>query len=102
MEKEYIDKEELAEIKEKALIIDVRDKLEYQTLETFPNSINITYQDLINEPTKYIPDKNKLIIIYCNFGNRSSKATRFLRSRGYSRALVLNGGIYGARQPKIY
>ncbi|CAJ0746979.1 21012_t:CDS:2 [Entrophospora sp. SA101] len=93
---EYIDKEEFAEIKEKALIIDVRDKLEHQTLETFPNSINITYEDLINEPAKYVPDKNKLIIVYCNFGHRSSKAVCFLRSQGYSRALVLNGGIYGA------
>ena len=68
MKKEYIEKEEFTKIKDQALIIDVRDKVEYQTLKTFPNSVNIPYKDLITEPEKYISDKNKLIIIYCNFG----------------------------------
>ena len=41
MKKEYIEKEEFTKIKDRALIIDVRDKLEHQTLKTFPNSVNI-------------------------------------------------------------
>src|SRR5438128_2939878 len=97
MERECIDKEEFLKIKEKNLIVDVRDKLEYQTLKTFTNSVNIPYNDLIAEPEKYITDKSQLIITYCNFGNRSSKVTRFLRKKGYSRVFVLNGGIYGAK-----
>lgn len=98
MTPEYITKEEFTKIKEQALIIDVRDKLEHQDLKSFPNSINVPYEDLIAEPEKYLPDKNKLIITYCNFSNRSSKATRFLRSRGYSQVFVLKGGIYGTNQ----
>src|SRR3954469_7099513 len=98
MEKEYIDKKELTEIKEEVLIIDVRDKLEHQTLKVFPNSVNIPYHDLIAEPEKYIFDKNKLVIVYCNFGNRSSKVVNFLRNQGYLRVLVLKGGIYGTNQ----
>ncbi|CAI2189866.1 9465_t:CDS:2, partial [Funneliformis geosporum] len=71
MEKEYIGKEEFIKIKDQTLIIDVRDKLEHQTLKTFLNSVNIPYENLITEPEKYISDQNKLIIIYCNYGNRS-------------------------------
>ena len=97
MKKEYIEKEEFTKIKDQALIIDVRDKLEHQTLKTFPNSVNIPYEDLITEPEKYISDKNKLIIIYCNFGNRSSKAASFLRKKGYLQTFVLKGGIHGTQ-----
>ncbi|CAJ0841917.1 10678_t:CDS:2 [Entrophospora sp. SA101] len=71
--KEYIDTKEFAEIEKISLVIDARSKSEYQTLKSFPNSINIPYEDLISEPEKYLADKNKLIIIYCNFGNRSTK-----------------------------
>src|SRR3954471_23078865 len=97
MEKEYIDKEEFAKIKGQALIIDVRDKLEYQILETFPDSVNIPYESLITDPEKYIADKNQLVITYCNYGNRSGKAASFLRSRGYSQTFVLKGGIYSVQ-----
>lgn len=98
MEREYIDKEEFTRIKEQSLIIDVRDKLEHQTLKSFPNSVNIPYNDLVAEPEKYISDKNKQVIVYCNYGNRSGKVARFLRSKGYSQAFVLKGGIYGNNQ----
>src|SRR2546430_1928856 len=101
MEKEYISEEEFIKIKESALIIDVRDKLEHQSLKSFPNSINIPYEELIANPEKYITAKNQLIITYCNFGNRSGKAAHFLRSRGYAQAFVLNGGIYNTTQQKI-
>ncbi|MCE8163599.1 MAG: rhodanese-like domain-containing protein [Candidatus Moeniiplasma glomeromycotorum] len=94
MEKEYIEWEEFNRIKGSALIIDVRDKLEHQTLKSLPNSINIPYQELISEPEKYLENKNQLIIIYCNYGNRSGKATYFLREKGYRRVFVLKGGIY--------
>ncbi|CAI2186168.1 17919_t:CDS:1, partial [Funneliformis geosporum] len=97
MEKEYIGKEEFIKIKDQALIIDVRDKLEHQTLKTFLNSINIPYENLIIEPEKYISDQNKLIIIYCNYGNRSGKAASFLRRKGYSQVFVLKGGMYGTQ-----
>ena len=88
---------EFSKVKNQALIIDVRDKLEHQTLKTFSDSVNIPYKDLITEPEKYIPTKNQLVVIYCNFGNRSGKATNFLRERGYSQTFVLKGGIYSTQ-----
>ena len=91
--KPTISKLEFEKIKKEALIIDVRDRLEHQALPKLPNGINIPYEELIAEPEKYLKDKNKLTITYCNFGNRSGKAASFLREKGYSRAFVLEGGI---------
>ncbi|RHZ35981.1 rhodanese-like domain-containing protein [endosymbiont GvMRE of Glomus versiforme] len=79
-------------LKKKALIIDVRSLLEHQTLPKLPNSINIYYQDLMNNPAKYIKDKNQLVIVYCNFGNRSGQVAEYLHNQGYN-VFVLEGGI---------
>ncbi|WP_216361607.1 rhodanese-like domain-containing protein [endosymbiont GvMRE of Glomus versiforme] len=35
----------------------------------------------------------KLIIVYCNFGNRSGKVANFLREKGYFQTFVLERGI---------
>lgn len=80
-------------VESQALIVDVRDPEEHQTLFKLPNSLNIPYLKLIIDPEKYFKDKNKIIITYCNFGNRSGKAANFLREKGYSKAFVLEKGI---------
>ena len=88
-----ITKSEFNQIKHQALIIDVRDNLEHQTLKKLPNSINIPFLELVSEPEKYIPNKNQLVITYCNYGNRSGQAAQILREKGYLKAFVLEGGI---------
>ena len=88
-----ITKPELEKIKFQALIIDVRDNWEYQTLKKLPNSINIPFLELVSKPEKYIPSKNQLIITYCNYGNRSGQAAKILREKGYLRVFVLEGGV---------
>ncbi|CAG8649239.1 39430_t:CDS:10 [Gigaspora margarita] len=93
MTKENIDKEEFNKIKEQALIIDVRDKLEHQDLKSFPNSINVPYKDLIAEPEKYLPDKNKLIIAYCNFGGIDEKDKTKLRP-GILQKILEDGKLF--------
>jgi rhodanese-related sulfurtransferase len=90
--KPTITKSEYEERKKDALIIDVRSNLEHLTLPVLPNSINIYYEHLMNNPTKYIKDKNQLVITYCNFGNRSGQVTEFLHQQGYQ-IFVLEGGI---------
>jgi len=90
--KPTITKTKLDQIKSQALIIDVRDNWEHQTLKKLPNSINIPFLELVSKPEKYITDKDKLVITYCNYGNRSSQAAQILREKGYQ-ALVLEGGI---------
>ena len=88
-----ITKPEFKKIKSQALIIDVRDNWEHQTLKKLPNSINIPFLELVSKSEKYIPDKNQLVITYCNFGNRSGQAAQILREKGYLRTFVLGGGV---------
>ena len=82
-------------IKQKALIIDVRDNWEHQQLKKLSNSLNIPYLELVSEPENYIKDKNQLVITYCNFGNRSGQTAKILREKGYLRTFVLEGGVEG-------
>jgi len=82
-----ITKPQFEKIKSQALIIDVR------TLKKLPNSINVSFLGLVNEPEKYIPTKNQLVVTYCNYGNRSSKAAQILREKGYEQAFVLERGV---------
>jgi phage shock protein E len=90
--KPTITKPEYERRKKDALVIDVRSELEHRVLPTLPNSINVYYENLMNNPTKYIPNKGQLIITYCNFGNRSGQAAEFLHQQGYQ-VFVLEGGI---------
>jgi len=92
--KSILNKPELEKIKSQALIIDVRDNWEHQQLKKLPNSLNIPFLELINKSEKYIPNKNQLVVTYCNYGNRSGQAARILRKKGYN-AFVLEGGVEG-------
>ena len=87
-----ITKSEFNQIKQKALIIDVRDNWEHQQLKKLSNSINIPFLELVSKPEKYISDKNQLIITYCNYGSRSGQAAQILREKSY-KTFVLEGGI---------
>lgn len=95
-----ISNKDFDKIKNKALIIDVRDVSEYQILKkiTNPNNelniINIPYYDLIKNPSEYIKDKKEIIVTICNAGNRSTAAALMLRELGYANAYVLSNGIY--------
>jgi rhodanese-related sulfurtransferase len=40
-------------------------------------------------------DPRRETVVYCHHGPRSSRATAFLKQRGFSRALNLAGGIDG-------
>lgn len=88
-------------LKDNALVIDVRSENEHITLKTLPNSINIYVYDLIQSPSKYIKDKDQLIITVCNAGNRSSEAAMSLKEQGYKNAYVLTGGIYGYHRKRV-
>lgn len=90
-----ITKKEFDQIKDKALLIDVRDPEEYQILQKIPHSINVPYRQLIADPEKFIPDKKAIVVTICNAGNRSTAAAIALREQGYNNSFVLMLGIYG-------
>lgn len=90
-----IDKQRFDELKDSALLIDVRDREEYQLLKKIPNTINVPYRTLIADPEKYISNKDQTVITICNAGHRSAAAAQSLREQGYKNSYVLSIGIYG-------
>ena len=86
--------EELKEIMKQnkdAVLIDVRSPQEYREGH-LEKSINISLYDI--ERGNYdISDKNKTIIVCCQYGKRSKKAMQILRKNGYSNVYQLEGGL---------
>ncbi|MBR4178932.1 MAG: rhodanese-like domain-containing protein [Bacilli bacterium] len=62
-------------------IIDVGDRYTY-SLGHLDNSINIPYEELINNYRRYL-NKNDSYYLYCKSGKLSKRATLVLSSLGY-------------------
>lgn len=67
-------------------IIDVQDKYSYK-LGTVQGSINIPYDDLINNYRVYL-NKNETYYIYCKSGKLSKRAVSILNAIGYKTFLL--------------
>lgn len=63
-------------------IIDVSDKYTYNTSH-LPNSINIPYDELLNNYRVYLNKKDRYYL-YCKSGKLSKRATLVLSSLGYN------------------
>ena len=73
------------------MLIDVRSRQEYRE-NHLKGSINISLYDF--ERGNYnIEDKNKLLILYCEYGKRSKKALQILRKNGYTNVYQIAGGL---------
>lgn len=70
------------------IILDVRTNEEYNNGH-IKNALNIPLDDIINE--KIDIDKNKTILVYCQSGNRSQKASSKLISLGYEKIYNFGG-----------
>lgn len=86
----------LEELKEKQLdgaeIIDVRSNTEYNESHV-EGSINLPENEIENKIEQIINDKNKLIVLYCASGIRSTKAYNKLKNLGYTNLYTLYGGM---------
>lgn len=90
----YLTFDQYQELKEKAIIIDVRTKEEFNLLKKIDGSINIYINDLLSKPENHLSDYDAIIITVCNAGNRSSQAAHSLKEFGYKNVHILDGGIY--------
>jgi adenylyltransferase/sulfurtransferase len=72
------------------LLVDVRNQVEQQ-VSMIPGAINIPMEQLL-EKLKTI-DKNREIILFCRTGKRSARAVIQLKTRGFTNAKSLAGGI---------
>lgn len=74
------------------LILDVRTPAEFMSGH-IPNAINIPYNILpvrINEIEKY---KNRIILVHCQSGGRSSSAVAILEQNGFTKIYHMNRGF---------
>lgn len=78
--------------KEKIIILDVRDKDEFET-GYIPGAINLSRGMLEFKIGTVIPDKDARIIVYCGVDLRGPLATKTLQEFGYIHAVNINGGL---------
>ena len=86
--------EMLEKLKQGAKLIDTRTKQEY--LEGhFDSAILLPYFEISKRIESIVPDKEQVIIVYCQNGGRSKKAYKILKDMGYDNIYNLKGGREG-------
>ena len=86
------DVKKMIDSREKIIILDVRDKDEFET-GYIPGAINLSRGMLEFKISTLIPDKNAAIIVYCGIDLRGPLATKTLNEFGYKNAVNINGGL---------
>ena len=76
---------------EEHIVLDVREQDEYDAGH-IPSAILLPYTEIENEAEKLLPDKDKLILVYCRSGRRSKIAAEALARLGYT-SIKEFGGI---------
>lgn len=77
-----------------AILVDVRSSQEYKESH-LEGSINIPVYNLEEKCEDIMPNKQNIIIVYCQSGGRSSKAVKILEKQGYSKLYNIEGGLDG-------
>tara|TARA_X000000368_G_scaffold51531_1_gene36782 strand:+ start:1631 stop:1999 length:369 start_codon:yes stop_codon:yes gene_type:complete len=75
----------------KYYFLDVRTLPEHE-IQSIPNTSCIPVQEIGERLKELENQKNKIIVVYCRSGNRSSKATKILNDNGFN-AVNLIGGM---------
>ena len=88
----YEDLKKMIKNHKNTIIVDIRSPQEYSE-KRIRNAINIPFYDLKKIYKEILLDKNKIIILYCEYGIRSKKAYDFLEEKGYKNVYSLKGGI---------
>ncbi len=86
------DVKKMIDNKDKIVILDVRDKDEFET-GYIPGAINLSRGMLEFKINTVIPDRNAKIVVYCGVDLRGPLATRTLNEMGYRNAVNINGGL---------
>lgn len=77
---------------EEFILLDVRTKEEYEQ-GRIPGTVLIPLNDLENQVTLKLENKEAEIVVYCRSGNRSKRAVEILNSMGYTNVHDLGGII---------
>jgi len=85
--------------KQDILLLDVRTREEY-TKGKIKGSINLPVSEVPNKISTFIPDKNKVIYVYCLSGSRSDMAAAVMTSLGYTNVFSMTNGLLMWRSKK--
>lgn len=88
----YDSLKELMKADSNLIIVDTRSPQEFSE-NRIKFAINIPVYNLNREAERILPDKNRLIVLYCQYGERSKKAYQILEAKGYTNIYSLKGGI---------
>jgi len=77
---------------EEHIILDTREQDEFDSGH-IPGAILIPYTEIENKAIEMIPDKDKLILVYCRSGRRSKIAAEALSKLGYTNVKEFGGII---------
>ncbi len=77
---------------EEHIILDTREQNEFDEGH-IPGAILIPYTEIENKAIEMIPDKDKLILVYCRSGRRSKIAAESLVNLGYTNVKEFGGII---------
>ena len=77
---------------EEHIILDTREQDEFDEGH-IPGAILIPYTEIENKAEEMLPDKDKLILVYCRSGRRSKIAAESLTKLGYTNVKEFGGII---------
>ena len=77
---------------EEHIILDTREQNEFDEGH-IPGAILIPYTEIENKADEMLPDKDKLILVYCRSGRRSKIAAESLAKLGYTNVKEFGGII---------
>ena len=85
-------REEAAELmaREACLVVDVRRPDEFAAGH-IPGAINVPNEEIRDEAPEALPDRERLLLIYCRNGNRSKQAAGKLADLGYTNVCEFGG-----------
>jgi phage shock protein E len=74
------------------VVLDVRTSLERETLGKLPGSSHVASGDLERVIFDRIRDRDAVILVYCNTGQRARRAVDTLHELGYKNAIYIASG----------
>ncbi len=83
-----------------AVVLDVREAADFNNGH-INNAKNIPLSSLKSQLDSLVKDKNKPVLAYCRSGNVSGKASRILKSSGFSNVHNLAGGILSWQEANL-
>ncbi|MGB1309517.1 MAG: rhodanese-like domain-containing protein [Oceanihabitans sp.] len=90
----YLKVTELETCFNQVVILDAREKKEYQ-VSHLKNAIHVGFKNFsLNHTTKQLKNKEVQIVVYCSLGVRSEKIAIQLQEAGYTNVYNLYGGIF--------